>query len=57
VAHLPSGFFRANAGWLTLAAICHSLLRTAGALASLGYAKAGDLTISKPKAGTMSKNG
>ena len=57
MAHLPSGFFRANAGWLTLAAICHSLLRTAGALASLGYAKAGDLTISKPKAGTMSKNG
>jgi hypothetical protein len=45
LAHLPSGFFPANAAWLTLAAISHNLLRAAGSLASLGYAKARGATI------------
>jgi hypothetical protein len=45
LAHLPSGSFPANAAWLTLAAISHNLLRAAGSLASLGYAKARGATI------------
>src|SRR5262249_33781936 len=45
LAHLPSGSFPANAAWLALAAISHNLLRAAGALASLGYAKARGATI------------
>ncbi|HEV2255543.1 MAG TPA: transposase [Streptosporangiaceae bacterium] len=40
LAHLPSGSFPANAAWLALAAISCNLLRAAGALASLSYAKA-----------------
>jgi hypothetical protein len=40
LAHLPSGYFPANAAWLALAAISCNLLRAAGALASLAYAKA-----------------
>ena len=45
MAHLPSGLFPANAAWLTLAAISHNLLRAAGSLASLAYAKARGATI------------
>jgi DDE family transposase len=45
MAHLPSGLFPANAAWLALAAISHNLLRAAGALASLAYAKARGATI------------
>jgi Transposase DDE domain group 1 len=45
LAHLPSGCFPANAAWLALAAISHNLLRAAGALASLTYAKARGATI------------
>ena len=45
LAHLPSGFFPANAAWLTCAAIAHNLLRAAGSLASLAYAKARGATI------------
>ena len=45
LAHLPSGSFPANAAWLTLAAIAGNLLRAAGALASLTYAKARGATI------------
>jgi DDE family transposase len=45
LAHLPSGSFPANAAWLTLAAISHNLLRAAGALASLAYAKARGATL------------
>ena len=45
LAHLPSGFFPANAAWLTCAAIAHNLLRAAGSLASLAYAKARGSTI------------
>jgi hypothetical protein len=45
LAHLPSGSFPANAAWLMLAAITHNLLRAAGSLASLAYAKARGATI------------
>ena len=45
LAHLPSGSFPANAAWLACAAISHNLLRAAGALASLAYAKARGATI------------
>jgi hypothetical protein len=45
LAHLPSGFFPANAAWLTCAAITHNLLRAAGSLASLTYAKARGATL------------
>ncbi|HYA51140.1 MAG TPA: IS1380 family transposase [Streptosporangiaceae bacterium] len=45
LAHLPSGLFPANAAWLALAAISHNLLRAAGSLASLAYAKARGATI------------
>ena len=39
LAHMPSGVFAANAAWLSLAAMAHNLLRAAGALASLPFAK------------------
>jgi Transposase DDE domain group 1 len=45
LAHLPSGSFPANAAWLACAAISHNLLRAAGALASIAYAKARGATI------------
>jgi hypothetical protein len=45
LARLPSGHFTANAAWLTIAAMAHNLLRAAGALASLPYAKARAATI------------
>jgi hypothetical protein len=45
LAHLPSASFPANAAWLALAAISHNLLRAAGSLASLAYAKARGATI------------
>jgi hypothetical protein len=45
LARLPSGSFPANAAWLALAAISCNLLRAAGALASLAYAKARGATL------------
>jgi Transposase DDE domain group 1 len=39
LAHMPSGMFAANAAWLAIAAMAHNLLRAAGALASLPFAK------------------
>jgi hypothetical protein len=45
LAHMPSGAFAANAAWLAIAAMAHNLLRAAGALASLPYAKARAATI------------
>jgi len=45
LAHLPSGSFPANAAWVACAAISHNLLRAAGSLASLAYAKARGATI------------
>src|SRR5271157_2458545 len=45
LAHLPSGSFAANAAWLACAAIAHNLVRAAGALASLPFAKARGATI------------
>jgi hypothetical protein len=45
LAHLPSGHFAANAAWLSIAAMAHNLVRAAGALASLTFAKARAATI------------
>jgi hypothetical protein len=45
LAHMPSGVFAANSAWLTIAAMAHNLLRAAGALASLPFAKARGATI------------
>ena len=45
LAHLPPGSFPANAAWLASAAIAHNLLRAAGSLASLAYAKARGATL------------
>jgi hypothetical protein len=45
LAHMPSGVFSANAAWLACAAMAHNLLRAAGSLASLPYAKARAATI------------
>ena len=45
LAHLPSGVFTANAAWLSIAAMAHNLVRAAGALASLPFAKARAATI------------
>ena len=45
LAHMPSGIFAANAAWLSIAAMAHNLLRAAGALASLSFAKARAATI------------
>jgi hypothetical protein len=45
LAHLPSGVFAENAAWLSIAAMAHNLLRAAGALASLPFAKARAATI------------
>jgi hypothetical protein len=40
-----SGSFPANAAWTACAAIAHNLLRAAGALASLAYARARGATL------------
>ncbi len=45
LAHMPSGVFAANAAWLSVAAMAHNLLRAAGALASLPFARARAATI------------
>jgi hypothetical protein len=45
LAHLPSGVFAANAAWLSIAAMAHNLVRAAGSLASLTYAKARAATV------------
>jgi Transposase DDE domain group 1 len=45
LAHMPSGVFAANAAWLSIAAMAHNLLRAAGALAGLPFAKARAATI------------
>ena len=45
LAHLPSGSFPANAAWLTCAAMAHNLVRAAGALVGLPFAKARGATI------------
>jgi hypothetical protein len=42
---MSSGSFPANAAWLTCAAIACNLLRAAGALASLAYARARGATL------------
>jgi hypothetical protein len=40
VVQRTSGHFAANAAWLSIAAMAYNLVRAAGALASLTYAKA-----------------
>ena len=45
LAHLPSGRFAANAAWLSVAAMAYNLVRAAGALASLPFARARAATI------------
>jgi hypothetical protein len=45
LAHLPSGVFAANAAWLSIAAMAHNLVRAAGSLASLTFAKARAATV------------
>ena len=45
LAHLPSGVFAANAAWLSIAAMAHNLVRAAGALASLAFARARAATV------------
>jgi hypothetical protein len=45
LAHMPSGVFAANAAWLSIAAMAHNLVRAAGALAGLPFAKARGATI------------
>jgi hypothetical protein len=45
LAHLPSGFFSANAAWAVLWAIAHNLTRAAGALAGTFHARAATATI------------
>ena len=45
LAHMPSGVFAANAAWLSIAAMAHNLVRAAGALACLPFAKARAATI------------
>ena len=45
LAHLPSGSFSANAAWLQLAAIAHTLTRALGVLAGGQHAKARGATI------------
>jgi len=42
---MPSGVFTANAAWLSIAAMAHNLIRAAGALASLPFARARAATI------------
>ncbi len=45
LAHLPSADFNANAAWLTLAAMAHTLTRALGVLAGRSHAKARGATI------------
>jgi hypothetical protein len=45
LAHLPSGRFNANAGWLVLATMAFNLTRAAGVLASRHHAKATTATL------------
>jgi Transposase DDE domain group 1 len=45
LAHMPSGVLTANAAWLSITAMARNLVRAAGALASLPFAKARAATI------------
>ena len=55
LAHLPSGSFAANAAWLACAAISCNLLRAAGALASLTYARARGATVRRDLIGVAAR--
>jgi hypothetical protein len=54
LAHMP-GMFAANAAWLSIAAMAHNLLRTAGALASLPFAKARAATLRRDLIGVAAR--
>src|SRR5258708_26463135 len=55
LAHMPSGVFAANAAWLAVAAMAHNLVRAAGSLASLPYAKARAATIRRDLIGVAAR--
>ena len=55
LAHLPPGSFLANAAWLACAAISCNLLRAAGSLASLAYAKARGATLRRDLTGVAAR--
>jgi len=55
LAHLPSGSFPANAAWLACAAISCNLLRAAGTLASLAYARARGATLRRDLIGVAAR--
>jgi hypothetical protein len=55
LAHLPSGSFPANAAWLACAAASHNLLRAAGSLASLAFAKARGATLRRDLIGVAAR--
>jgi hypothetical protein len=55
LAHLPSGSFPANAAWLACAAIAHNLLRAAGSLASLTYARSRGATLRRDLIGVAAR--
>ena len=55
LAHLPPGSFPANAAWLACAAISCNLLRAAGSLASLAYAKARGATLRRDLTGVAAR--
>ena len=55
LAHLPSGHFAANAAWLSIAAMAHNLVRAAGSLASLPFAKARAATVRRDLIGVAAR--
>ena len=55
LAHMPSGSFNANAAWLAIAAMAHNLVRAAGSLASLPFAKARAATIRRDLIGVAAR--
>ena len=55
LAHLPSGWFAANAAWLACAAISHNLLRAAGSLASHACARARAATLRRDLIGVAAR--
>ena len=57
LAHMPSGVFAANAAWLSIAAMAHNLVRAAGALASLPFAKARGATIRRDLIAVAARTG
>ena len=57
LAHLPSGWFNANAAWLVLAAIAFNFTRGAGTLASLVHTHAMTATIRRQRINVLARPG